>query len=92
MALLFGAGTFVTVISSRFPAMLVFTTNGVAEGLHQNDTSGYLEGPKRLGLAAGRQGRCGVGEPLTAGKGSRHSSFSLYSSSAETNRSGCFSA
>lgn len=70
MASLFGAATFVTVIASRFPAMLVSSTSGVAEGLHQNDASGYLEGPKRLGLAAGRQGRCGVAEPLTAGSGS----------------------
>lgn len=70
MASLFSAGTFVTVIASRFPAMLVSSTSGVAEGLHQNDASGYLEGPKRLGLTAGRQGRCGVGEPLTAGSGS----------------------
>lgn len=60
------AGTFVTVISSRFAATLVSSANGVAEGLHWNDPGGYLEGPKRLDLAAGRQGRCGVGEPLTA--------------------------
>lgn len=92
MALLFGAGTFLTVISSRFPATLVSSTNGMAEGLHRNNASGYLEGPKRSGLAAGRQGRCGVGEPLTAEKGSRHSSFLLYSSSAETNRSSCSGA
>lgn len=59
------AGTFVTVISSRFAATLVSSANGVAEGLHWNDPGGYLEGPKRLDLAAGRQGRCGVGEPLT---------------------------
>lgn len=85
MALLFRAGTFVTVTSSRFPAMLVSSENGVAQGLHQNDTSGYLKRPKRLGLAAGRRGRCGVGEPLTSGRGSRHSSFFLSSSSAETN-------
>lgn len=57
MASLFGAGTFVTVISSRFPAMLVSSTSGVAEGLHQNDASGYLEGPKRLGLAVGQAGK-----------------------------------
>lgn len=85
MALLFRAGTFVTVISRRFPATLVSSDNGVAEGLHQNSASGYLKRSKKSGLAAGRQGGCGVGEPLTSERGSRHSSFFLSSSSAETN-------
>ena len=43
---MFDAGTFFTVDSSRFPAAPVSHTDGAAEGLHQNDARGYLEGPK----------------------------------------------
>jgi len=40
------AGAFFTVSSHRFPATLVSSTNGAAEGLHRNGAPGYLEGPK----------------------------------------------
>lgn len=57
MALLFSAGTFVTVICSRFPALLVSSTNGVAESLHQNHASGYLKDPRgQVWQQAGREG------------------------------------
>lgn len=46
MALLFSAGAFFSVNSSRFPATRVSPADGAVEGLCWNDARGYLEEPK----------------------------------------------